>query len=104
MSVEADPGWRIVAAASVAAIYRTLPRGATTIRAKAIGSCFLRGRRQEGTSEQCGVENDWAACWSITKGKRHKSPTGQRAMGLTFSTYIKDAGNRSEEHTSELQS
>src|SRR5260370_29582034 len=28
MSVEADPVWRIVAAASVAAIYRTLPRGA----------------------------------------------------------------------------
>src|SRR5260221_8153089 len=28
MSVEADPVWRIVAAASVAAIYRTLPREA----------------------------------------------------------------------------
>src|SRR5437773_10817212 len=28
MSVEADPVWRIVAAASVAAIYGTLPRGA----------------------------------------------------------------------------
>jgi hypothetical protein len=28
MSVEADPGWRIVAAASAAPIYRTLPRGA----------------------------------------------------------------------------
>ena len=28
MSVEADPGWRIVAAATVALIYRTLPRGA----------------------------------------------------------------------------
>src|SRR5690349_9553782 len=25
-------------------------------------SCFLRGRRQEGTWEQCGVENDWGAC------------------------------------------
>src|SRR5437868_3025607 len=23
---------------------------------------FLRRRRQEGTREQCGVENDWAAC------------------------------------------
>jgi hypothetical protein len=30
--------------------------------AKAIGSCFLCSRRQEGTREQCGVENDWAAC------------------------------------------
>jgi hypothetical protein len=23
---------------------------------------FFRGRRQGGTWEQCGVENDWAAC------------------------------------------
>jgi hypothetical protein len=30
-----------------------------TIRAKTIGSCFLRGRRQGGEREQCGVENDW---------------------------------------------
>jgi len=49
--------------------------------AKAIGSCFLRRRRQEGTREQCGVENDWAACWSITRGKRHIKSTGQLAMG-----------------------
>ena len=33
-----------------------------TIRAKTIGSCFLRGRRQGRTWEQCGVGNDWAAC------------------------------------------
>jgi hypothetical protein len=33
-----------------------------TIRAKAIGSCFLRRRRQEGTGEQCSAGNDWAAC------------------------------------------
>ena len=25
-------------------------------------SCFLRGQRQEGTLEQCGVENGWWAC------------------------------------------
>src|SRR5260370_1186705 len=30
--------------------------------AKTIGSCFLRGRRQGRTWEQCGVENDWGAC------------------------------------------
>src|SRR6516225_9653231 len=29
-----------------------------TIRAKAIASCFLCSRRQEGMREQCGVEND----------------------------------------------
>src|SRR6516162_5156656 len=33
-----------------------------TIRAKAIGSCFLCRRGQEGTREQCCAENDWAAC------------------------------------------
>ena len=38
----------------------TMKRG--TIRAKAIGSCFLLRRRQEGTREQCCAGNDWAAC------------------------------------------
>ena len=33
-----------------------------TIRARKIEYCFLFRRRQEGTWEQCGVENDWAAC------------------------------------------
>ena len=43
-----------------------------TIRAKTIGSCCLRRRRQEGTWEQCGVENHLAACCSTMRGKRHK--------------------------------
>ena len=47
--------------------------GSATIRAKTIGSRFLRGQRQGETWEQCGVENDWGACGSTTKGKRHKS-------------------------------
>ena len=55
MSVEADPGWRIVAGASVAAIHHPLSK------AKAMGSCFIRRRRQEGKGEQCGAGNDWAA-------------------------------------------
>jgi len=29
---------------------------------KTTGSCFLRGRKQEGAKEQCGVENDWKVC------------------------------------------
>jgi hypothetical protein len=41
-------------------------------RAKTTGSCFLRGRKQEGTKEQCGVGNDWEVCWSTTRGERHK--------------------------------
>jgi putative transposase len=31
-------------------------------RAKTIGFCFLRGRRQGGTPVPCGVENGWEAC------------------------------------------
>jgi hypothetical protein len=33
-----------------------------TDQGKTSGFCFLRGRRQGGTWEQCGVENDWEAC------------------------------------------
>ena len=41
--VEADIAWRIVAAMSVAAIYRALP----TVKAKTVGSCFLRRQRRK---------------------------------------------------------
>jgi hypothetical protein len=43
VSVEADIVWRIVAAMSVAAIYRALP----TVKAKTVGSCFLRRQRRK---------------------------------------------------------
>jgi hypothetical protein len=33
-----------------------------TIRARKIAYCFLFRGRQEGKREQCGAENDWAAC------------------------------------------
>jgi hypothetical protein len=39
MPVEVDPVWTF-AAASVAAIYGTLPRGSATIRAKTVGFLF----------------------------------------------------------------
>ena len=58
MSVEADPVWRIVAAASVAAIPRTFTTRSATIKAETIGSCFLYAWRQGGRWEQCGAEND----------------------------------------------
>src|SRR6516162_1237616 len=56
----------------------TMKRG--TIRAKAIGSCFLCRRRQEGTREQCGVENDWRPAEVLREASGIKS-MGQRAMG-----------------------
>jgi len=58
---EADPVWRIVAAASVAAIHVHYHEERNH-QGKDNRILFLRGRRQGGTWEQCGVENDWAAC------------------------------------------
>jgi hypothetical protein len=42
-------------------IWNIITRSAIT-RAKTTGSCFLRGRKQEGTKEPCGAENDWEVC------------------------------------------
>jgi len=51
MSVEADPVWRIVAAASVAAIPRTLPRGAQPSRQRQSDLVsFTPGDREEDGS------------------------------------------------------
>src|SRR5436853_7280538 len=52
MSVEADPVWRIVAAASVAAIYRTLPRGAQPSgqRQSDLVSFADAGKKEHGSS------------------------------------------------------
>jgi len=52
MSVEADPGWRIVTAASVAAIYRTLPRGAQPSgqRQSDLVSFADGGKKEHGSS------------------------------------------------------
>ena len=63
-----------------------------TIRAKAVGSCFLRGRRQEGTWEQYGVENDWGPAEVLRVGSGVKVG-GTAGDGLAISTYIKDARN-----------
>ena len=51
MSVEADPVWRIVAAASVAAISRTLPRGAQTSgqRQSDLASFAAGGKKEHGS-------------------------------------------------------
>src|SRR5438477_10503049 len=52
MSVEADPVWRIVAAASVAAIYGTLPRGAQPSgqRQSDLVSFAAGGKKEHGSS------------------------------------------------------
>src|SRR5258707_14376166 len=52
MSVEADPVWRIVAAASVAAIQRTLPRGAQPSgqRQSDLVSFAAGGKEEHGSS------------------------------------------------------
>src|SRR6184192_391236 len=52
MFVEADPVWRIVAAASVAAIYRTLPRGAQPSgqRQSDLVSFADGGKKEHGSS------------------------------------------------------
>src|SRR5467141_4494983 len=52
VSVEADRVWRIVAAASVAAIYRTLPRGAQPSgqRQSDLVSFTAGGKKEHGSS------------------------------------------------------
>src|SRR6266480_1712495 len=74
-----------------------LPTCSTTtrsanIRATTIGSCFLRGRRQEGTWERCSLENDWGAAEVLREGSGIKVD-GTAGHELTISTHIKDAGN-----------
>jgi hypothetical protein len=70
-----------------------------TIRAKTIGSCFLRRRRQEGTWEQCGVENDWGAA-EVLRERSGIKVDGTAGDGLTIRTYIKDAGTLPWQKTS----
>jgi hypothetical protein len=76
----------------VAATILIVARGSGGTTIFTVRSCFLRGRKQEGTKEQCGVENDWEVCGSTTRGKRHQVD-GTAGAGLTISGYIKDTGN-----------
>jgi len=59
VSVEADVVWRIVAAMSVAAIYRALPRGAQPSRQRQ-SDLVSFADRGEKTWEQCGgIQKFW---------------------------------------------
>jgi len=91
MSVEADLVWRIVAAASVAAIYRTLPRGAQPSgrRQSDLVSSTDRGKTEAGSSAVSRTTGRPAKV--LRKGSGIKVE-GTAADGLTISIYIKDAG------------
>ena len=92
MSVETDAVRRIVAAASIAAVYGTLPGGAQPSRATTIGSCFLRGRRQGGPGCSAVSRTTGRPAEVLREGSG-LGVDGTAGEGLTVSRYIKDAGN-----------
>jgi hypothetical protein len=96
MSVEADLVWRIVAAASVAAIYRTLPRGAQPSgqRQPDLVSFAAGGKKEQGSSAVSTAIGRPAEVLREGSGIKVEGTAGD---GLTVSTYIahifiKDAG------------
>ena len=91
MSVEADLVWRIVAAASLAAIYRTLPRGAQPSgqRQPDLVSFANGGKKEQGSSAVSTTTRRPAEVLREGSGIKVDGTAG----GLTISRYIKDAGN-----------
>jgi len=87
MSVEADPGWRIVAAASVAPIYRTLPRRAEPSRQRQsdLVSFADEGKKERGSSAVPGTTGRTAEVLREGSGIKVDATAGD---GLTISTYI----------------
>src|SRR6267378_3850022 len=102
MSVEADPVWRIVAAASVAAIYRTLPRGAQPSgqRQSDLVSFAAGGKKEHGSS---AVSRTTGRPAEILREGSGIKVDGTAVDGLTITyIYIKDAGNLPWEKTSRV--
>ena len=99
MSVEADPVWRIVAAASVAAIYRTLPRGTQPSgqRESDLVSFAAGGKKEHGSS---AVSRTTGGPAEVLREGSGVKVAGTAGDGLTISTYIKDAGNLPWQKTS----
>jgi len=97
MPVEADPGWRIVAAASVAAINRTLPRGAQPSRQRQsdLVSFADRGKKEHGSS---AVSRTTGRPAEVLREGSGITVDGTAGDGLTMST--KDAGNLPWQKTS----
>ena len=86
VSVEADPVWRIVAAASVAAIYRTLPRGAQPSGQSQsdLVSFAAGGKKEHGSSAVSRTTGRPAEVLREGSGIRVGGTDGG---GLTISTY-----------------
>src|SRR5258708_40192733 len=99
MSVEADPDWRIFAAASVAAIHRTLPRGAQPSgeRQSDLVS-FAAGGNEEHRSSAVSRKTRGPA--EVLREGSGIKVDGTAGQGLTISTYIKDTGNLLWQETS----
>src|SRR5215472_17640947 len=87
MSVEADLVWRVVAAASVAAISRTLPRGAQPSgqRQPDLVSFADGGMKEQGSSAVSRTTGRRAEALREGRGIRVDGTAGD---GLTMSTYI----------------
>src|SRR6266566_2248824 len=90
MSVEADPVWRIVAAASVAAIYRTLPRGAQPSgqRQSDLVSFADGGKKEHGSSAVSRTTGRPAEVLREGSGIKVDETAGRGSQ----SAHIKDAG------------
>src|SRR5260221_6659811 len=87
MSVEADPDWRIFAAASVAAIYRTLRRGAQPSgqRQSDLVSFAAGGKEEDGSST---VSRTTGGPAEVLREGSSIKVDGTPADGLAISTYI----------------
>src|SRR5260221_1643322 len=100
MSVETDPLWRIVPAASVAAIHRTLPRGAQPSgqRESDLVSFAVGGKEEHGSSAVSRTIGGLAEVLREGSGIKVEGTAGH---GLTISTnIIKDTGNLLWQETS----
>src|SRR5215472_17738666 len=95
MSVEADPGWRIVAAASLAAIFAALPcRAEPSGQGKShIVSFADESKKERGSSAMPGTTGRPAEVLREGSGIKVDETDETAGDGLTMSTYIKDAGN-----------
>jgi len=89
MSVEADPVWRMVAAAGVAAIYGTLPRGAQPSGQRQ--SDFVSFAGGKGEHGRCAVSRTAGRPAEVLRERSGIRIDGTAFDGHTISTYIKDA-------------
>ena len=98
VSVEADAVWTIVAAASVAAIYRTLPRGAQPSgqRQSDLVSFAAGGKKEHGSS---AVSRTTGGTAEVLREGSGIKVDGTAALNQHIYSYIKDAGNLPSQKT-----